>query len=301
MIAAKIRLDLNGKKGPDIWARIGEDATRQVVMKPGFYNDEGEFEQLVIDAENVFAKFRVAKPDGTFVIYDASLYLPNTNPAEFVVTLTEEMSQVKGVGYYDLRIGDGETPDTFLYSASGRFIVDDDMITDEMIESVASVNGYVFPDDFLTSEDLGDYVTDSELADVLDDYASKEYVNDAIAAIETIHVYRTIEKVVAKWIDGKDIYEKSFAVTFPAAYNSTGGGGFVIEQDATYIDMLFDARGGFKTPVGCLALVSGGLNANGWRAGVHRNPTGELIIYAGDGTSEMANSTVYLTIQYTKV
>lgn len=213
MVAAEIRLDLNGKKGPDIWARLGESDTRQIVMHPGYYDQEGNWTPLIIDAENIFAKFRIVKPDNTFVIQDASLYLPS-DPSIFVVTLPETATQVAGLGYYDLRIGDGETPDTFLYSAGGRFVVDDDMITDEMIASVASVNGLIFPDDFLTSADLEDYVTEEEL----EDYATKTYVDDAIAAIpDPLDNYSTAERVVGTWLDGvTPVYEKTYYVASPA-------------------------------------------------------------------------------------
>ena len=205
MVATQIRLDLNGKKGPDLWARLGESDTRQIVMHPGYYDPEGNWVPLVIDSENINAKFRIVKPDNTFVIQDASLYLPS-DPSIFVVTLPETATQVAGLGYYDLRIGDGETPDTFLYSAGGRFIIDDDMITDEMIESVASVNGLVFPDDFLTSADLSDYAT-------------KEYVDEAIAEIDILHTYSTDEQIVGTWIDGSALYEKTINVPNFSASN----------------------------------------------------------------------------------
>lgn len=219
MVATEIRLDLNGKKGPDLWARLGESDTRQIVMHPGYYDPEGNWTPLTIDAENIFAKFRIVKPDNTFVIQDASLYLPS-DPSIFVVTLPETATQVAGLGYYDLRIGDGETPDTFLYSAGGRFIIDDDMITDEMIASVASVNGLVFPDDFLTSADLNDYVKDDELSDILDDYATKTYVDDAIAGIDVDHVYSTTPKKVGTWVNGKDIME--VVIPFSGSISTTG-------------------------------------------------------------------------------
>ena len=201
MVTSRLRVDVNNHAAPDIIARIGEGDTRQIVFLPGYYDEEGEFRQLTIDAENIFARFRMVKPDNTFVIVDMSLLTPTSDPVEFIVTLTPEMSQIAGLCFYDLRIGDGETVDTFLYSAGGRFIVDDDMLTDEMIESVAAVNGLVFPDDFLTSADM-------------EDYATKEYVNDAIAEIpDPLDVYSESEHVVGKWIDNKPVYERTILVS----------------------------------------------------------------------------------------
>lgn len=288
MVATQIRLDLNGKKGPDLWARLGESDTRQIVMHPGYFDPEGNWVPLVIDAENIFAKFRIVKPDNTFVIQDASLYLPS-DPSIFVVTLPEAATQVAGLGYYDLRIGDGETPDTFLYSAGGRFIVDDDMITDEMIESVASVNGQVFPDDFLTSDTL---------EEALEDYATKEYVDDAIAALPSpLHVYSTSETEVGKWIDNKTVYEKSFEITLPNYYDASSA--FIVEADASYIDALLSFEGSVKNTLGYIAGC--GMDATGWRFAIHRNPAQQLVLYTNNDGSAMYNGKAYVTIRYTKV
>ena len=216
MVATEIRLDLNGKKGPDLWARLGESDTRQIVMHPGYFDPNGNWTPLIIDAENIFAKFRIVKPDNTFVIQDASLYLPS-DPSIFVVTLPETATQVAGLGYYDLRIGDGETPDTFLYSAVGRFIVDDDMITDEMIASVASVNGLIFPDDFMTSADL-------------EDYATKEYVDDAISGLSTFNMVELYSNEAAIGADGITVtdYSKYKFYVFEFYHNTLDIGARVI-------------------------------------------------------------------------
>lgn len=208
MVAQEIWIDVNNHVAGDIVTRIGEGNSRQIVFKPFYYNDAGEKVQVVIDSENINGMFRMVKPDNTFVTTTLSLYVPSSNPAIFIATMTPAMSQVAGRGYYDIRIGDTEDASEFLYSAQGNFIIDDDMITDSMIESVAEVNGYVFPDDFLTSADLDDYVTDEELTDTLDDYATKEYVDDAIADIPSpISAYSTTPVKVGEWIDGKDVME----------------------------------------------------------------------------------------------
>lgn len=59
------------------------------------------------------------------------------------------------------------------------------------------------------------------LADPVDgtDAVTKKYVDDAVstgvANASPIHVYSTTEKVVGKWIDGKDVYEKCVTFTTP--------------------------------------------------------------------------------------
>lgn len=275
MVATQIRLDLNGKKGPDLWARLGESDTRQIVMHPGYYDPDGNWVPLVIDSENIFAKFRIVKPDNTFVIQDASLYLPS-DPSIFVVTLPAAATQVAGLGYYDLRIGDGETPDTFLYSAGGRFIVDDDMITDEMINSVASVDGLVFPDDFLTSADLSDYAT-------------KEYVDDAIAEIpDPTHVYSTDEKVVGTWIDGRNVYEKTFDVGY---LNSSAKS---IAHGISNLNLVLNVHGSAYNGSYNLTIPYSTTDASSC-IGVAINAT-NLIVYSS-GRSDYYS---YVTIQYIK-
>ena len=289
MVATQIRLDLNGKKGPDLWARLGESDTRQIVMHPGYFDPDGNWTPLIIDAENIFAKFRIVKPDNTFVIIDASLYLPS-DPSIFVVTLPETATQVAGLGYYDLRIGDGETPDTFLYSAGGRFIIDDDMLTDEMIASVASVNGLIFPDDFLTSADLDDYVTDEELADM--DLASKTYVNDAIAAIPSpLHEYSETEKKVGKWIDGSDLYERTYVFDSISASST-----FATLMDITGLNIKtisgYASYSGVNADMYLNTLIDGNYNAIVYKDG---NLLKYKTWYYGNTLSELV-----LILQYTK-
>lgn len=221
MVAQEIWIDVNNHVAGDIVTRIGEGNARQIVFKPFYYNDAGEKVQVVIDSENIHGMFRMVKPDNTFVITDLSLYVPSSDPAIFIATMTPAMSQVAGRGYYDIRIGDTEDASEFLYSAQGNFIIDDDMLTDEIIESVAEVDGLIFPDDFLTSADLENYVTNDDLSEILEDYATEDYVTEAISEIDTKHNYSTSEKIVGKWIDGTtDVYEK--VITFSDIHLGSG-------------------------------------------------------------------------------
>ena len=176
MLTSEIKIDVNNHTAPDIYARVGESNTRRVKFYPGYYDPDGNFVGLSTEEESIRVEFRMVKPDNTFVLVDLPISIVE-DPITFRVMLTPEMCQVSGSGYYDIRISDSEEDSDFLYTASGRFIIDDNMLTDEMIESVAAANGYVFPDDFLTTADLEDFVTQEQL----DDYATKEYVDDAIA------------------------------------------------------------------------------------------------------------------------
>lgn len=216
MITQELMIDVNDKGAETIFSRVGEEDTREIVITPVSYVD-GEPRPIVFDTENPTALFRMVKPDGTFVVKAMTRFSPESI-VKFSVVLSGAMSQVAGVGYYDIRIYEEDSPD-FIYTVQGLFQIDDDMITDSMIESVAEVNGLVFPDDFLTSADLDDYVTEEEL----EDYATKEYVNDAISHVDTKHTYSTDEQIIGTWIDGSMLYEKTLKFISPnvTGYDST--------------------------------------------------------------------------------
>lgn len=215
MTSQRITIDILNHAGADLYARTGEGDSRAVIFTVTSGEDSVEINNPVVEA-------RIVKPDNTFTITTAALISGPDEPQEFRFYIPEAASQVSGIGSYDIRIQeDGE--ENIIYSAQGRFICDDNMLTDEMIESVAEVDGLIFPDDFLTDEDMGDYVTDDELttklsdyvtneelATELSDYATTDYVDKAISHIQTLDIYSTTEKIVGTWIDGRPVYEKTF-------------------------------------------------------------------------------------------
>lgn len=210
MITQNIKVDVNiDHKIDPIICRIGEQNSRVIRFECVNYVDDIA-EDVIFSTDNPTAQLRIVKPDNTFVIVNAVRAEP-TDRVLFDVILPAEAAQVSGLGYYDFRIYDSALaepgPTDFLYTASGRFIVDDDMLTDEMIASVASVNGLVFPDDFLTSADLTDYVRQEQLEDYSTTTEMENYVSEQIGLIPSpLDNYSTIETVVGKWIDGRDVY-----------------------------------------------------------------------------------------------
>lgn len=202
-----------------IVTRLSNDVLPPVRMVSGDVGREIQLEIYAsdestdpIDLETYYASITIIKPDNTFVIQD----FDNDK-----VELPEQAGAVTGHGYYQIKIytaGDHQ-----IYTGQGPFIVDDDILSEEMIESIAEVNGYKFPDDFLTDADLREYVTKYELEDALagiidddtTDYNStwSSYkINEALSNVGTS--YSTEERVVGKWIDGTtDVYEKTFVIT----------------------------------------------------------------------------------------
>lgn len=201
MLVQKVQFDLLQSKLDDIRVVQG-DSSRQI-----------QFICIDVDGEPISTddytfSFNLIKPDHTFVIQSLT---------GDVLTITEQMEVFTGTSFYNLQVKDSN--DDIIYSGQGAFIVDDRLISDNDIESVAEVNGLVFPDDFLTTEDLADYVKQEELEDYakisdlpsyLSEYATIEYVDTAISQIQTLDVYSTNEKVVGTWIDGRPVYEKTF-------------------------------------------------------------------------------------------
>lgn len=214
MVTQKITINLTQSRLAPIIMR-SEEKGREIQFE--VIDEAGEPEDLT----GYSLKYMQLKPDGNVVYADL---------ASGILTQTEQMATSKGKGYYCIRIMDD---DTIIYSGQGPVVIDDHVIDDETLESISEVNGLIFPDDFLTDEDMGDYVTDDELATalsdyvtndglstVLADYATTDYVDDAISHIQTLDVYSTEEKVVGTWIDGRSVYEKTFT-EIPLGYDGS--------------------------------------------------------------------------------
>lgn len=134
MIVQTIEISLSKGRAPELLAHLGE-SNRQIEMIPD-----------VELPETAGAEIDIVKPDGTFVIQAAEI-----TDGHIIVTLPDQACTVKGLSHYILKITD---TGTVIYSAYGNIFVDDHLITDAMIESIAEANGYQFPDDFLTDDKL---------------------------------------------------------------------------------------------------------------------------------------------------
>jgi len=134
MIVQTIEISLSKGRAPELLAHLGE-SNRQIEMIPD-----------VELPESAGAEIDIVKPDGTFAIQTAAI-----TDGHIIVTLPDQACTVKGISHYILKITDSGT---VIYSAYGNLFVDDHLITEDMIESIAEANGYQFPDDFLTDDKL---------------------------------------------------------------------------------------------------------------------------------------------------
>lgn len=220
-----------------ITCRYGEEM-RQYIFKPD------------INVSGLSCLLQIAKPDGTFTENGVEVHTdPDTGECTLVITIPRQATVVKGLAKYSICCyGEVETETHLLYSAEGPLWVDDDLITEEMIESVAEVNGYTFPQDFVTIDMLSEIIPEALPAEygfylrASQDTGDPEWapidmpypgygpsdagksltVNADGTGIEwksTEHIYSTSEHIVGKWIDGSTVYEKTITTTSPSIAN----------------------------------------------------------------------------------
>lgn len=211
-----------------ITCRYGEEM-RQYIFKPD------------INVSGLSCLLQIAKPDGTFTENGVEVHAdPDTGECTLVITIPTQATVVKGLAKYSICCyGEVETETHLLYSAEGPLWVDDDLITEEMIQSVAEVNGYTFPQDFVTIDMLSEIIPEALPAEygfylrASQDTGDPEWapidipfpgygpsdagksltVNADGTGVEwktTEHIYSTSEHIVGKWIDGSTIYERTF-------------------------------------------------------------------------------------------
>lgn len=115
-----------------------------------------------VDVSGLTCQVEIVKPDNTFVIQN----LEYDGDGNVILEIPEQAGAVVGVGWYILSF---KRDDVTIYSCYGRYQVDDHLISDNMIESIAEVNGYAFPDDFVTKDDINEVIAnpDEEATDVL--------------------------------------------------------------------------------------------------------------------------------------
>lgn len=281
--------------------RYGEEM-RQYIFKPD------------VNVSGLSCLLQIAKPDGTFTENGVEVHTdPDTGECTLVITIPQQATVVKGVARYSICCyGEVETETHLLYSAEGLLWVDDDLITEEMIQSVAEVNGMVFPQDFVTidmipeiaaqvlpevlpaergfylraSQDTGDPEwsaidmpypgygpsdagksltvnadgTDVEWEQInvpspLPVYGPSDAgkaltVNAAGTDVEwqkMQHIYSTQEHVVGTWIDGRNVYERTYEVntTTPLGTNS-----YAFNHGITDLDRVINYYGSSYWPGG---------------------------------------------------
>lgn len=125
---------MNKEPATPILARYGETA-RQISI--AVWNSEDE---TTISLDNYSVTMQLYKPDGNFVIKPVT-----PSSGKVTITLDEQCTAVAGMSFLDLKISDANG---VIYTCHALVLVDTPVATDDVIESLSMVNGYIFPDDF---------------------------------------------------------------------------------------------------------------------------------------------------------
>lgn len=105
-----------------------------------------------------------------------------------------------------------------------------------------------------------------------------------------------------KWIDGKEIYFRSYDVQLPAAHDADTNLAYLIAADVSYIDTLTRVDGSIYDSTGKCSALNGGLSyVAGWRYNVHITATHALELFNGQNQTDIGGGRAVLTIYYTKV
>lgn len=218
MITQQIRLYMDDTELPEI-RMVSGDVGREIVLY--VYPNKESTESL--DLTTFELRVIYIKPDKTFVIQD---YIDG------IMDIPSQVGAVVGQGYYQIRLSKaGEE----IYSAQGNLIIDDYILDDSMVESIAEINGLKFPDDFLTSADLSNYATKQYVDDEIANIDLSDYVTNN--ALTNLITYSTTPQLVGYWIDGRPIKRIVFTSdtlkSIPA--NAWSYSGFFLPDNASLI------------------------------------------------------------------
>ena len=143
---------------------------------------------------------------------------------------------------------------------------------------------------------LGDNYISTNAKSLSLEYITQPY--NALVPKPDYHVYSTAEKVVGKWIDGKDLYEKTFSLST----SMTSGTYSQLDISSLNIDKFVSAEGVFNRIVSNLVFwyKFGGYEGSSYYSNIRYDSSSKTLDYiVGFGMSESCNEQI-ITIRYTK-
>lgn len=143
MLIESKEISFTKAKAPDLMGHVG-DTNKEYLFLP----------DITPAGDDLAVRVEVVKPDGTFVIQDGSI-----TDDGLLITFTTQCYTAAGSVYYIIKL---YNTDSVVYSAVGSLYIHKALITDELIESVAEVNGYTFPDDFAFKSEVVRVVANPE-------------------------------------------------------------------------------------------------------------------------------------------
>lgn len=123
--------------------------------------------------------------------------------------------------------------------------------------------------------------------------------SNGISTNDKINYSTTEQKTGQKWVDGKDIYQKTYVTITDTQYGSEDA--YLIGTIPNGLDNVIDFEGSLKTSDGYGYSSLNGIGSIAqWNFGIHISNT-NLLLYGGSNFSSLPqNATCIVTIKYTK-
>ena len=123
-------------------------------------NSENPTEEQLIDFTGLTkATFTLHKPDGNIYIEDLDIVTYSEDDVA-VIALSEQMTAAEGKAHYDITLVFEDETDGFrIITAHGNMVIDTPIAGTAEINSVSSIYGYIFPDDFQLKLTAGSNIT----------------------------------------------------------------------------------------------------------------------------------------------
>lgn len=141
IVTQKISINLTQSKLPALIMHTDEQGRRFLFE---LVDENGDVITLTDDYS---ARYSQKKPDGNFVTESLEI---SEDGKQITLNQSTQMTTVPGISYYDISIYNGSD---IIYTGQGRVVVDDHILDNETIISIAEADGLVFPDDFYTKDD----------------------------------------------------------------------------------------------------------------------------------------------------
>lgn len=186
MVTQKLTIRLDETELPEI-RMVSGDIGREIQIEVYAREDS----ENPINLESYSAEITLIKPDNTFIMDNFTIDK---------YELPEQAGAVSGKGYYQIKIFTAGTHQ--IYTGQGPFLVDDMILSDDVIESSSIAFGDRFPEDFATKTwvdeeiahaELGTYVEGNPAGDPTEPDLVKLQINDDIFPIPVPDVPDTLD------------------------------------------------------------------------------------------------------------
>ena len=151
MVTQELTIRLDETELPEI-RMVSGDVGREIRIEVYARKDS----ENPIDLETYSAEITNIKPDNTFIMDNFTINM---------YELPENAGAVSGKGYYQIKIFTAGTHQ--IYTGQGPFLVDDMILSDDVIESSSIAFGDRFPEDFATKTWVDDEIEHAGLGTYL--------------------------------------------------------------------------------------------------------------------------------------